>query len=119
MKHIIITILSLFIVIPVATLAADLDGYRFKQISAYDQKAVVKSPQGELTLVGVGDSVGASATIVEIVADRVVLERPGEFGAEKLIVRLENGQQKIDRVQTMPVSKKRQPEMTSSSSGSN
>ncbi len=75
MKHIIITILSLFFVIPVATLAADLDGYSFKRISATDLKAW-SSPAGELTLVGGGDSVGAAATNIEIVDDRVVLERP-------------------------------------------
>jgi len=63
MKHIIITILSLFLVIPAVTLAADLDGYCFKKISAYDQKVVVKSLQGELTLAGVGGNVGAVATI--------------------------------------------------------
>ena len=109
MKHIIITILSLFLVIPAATLAADLDGYSFKKISAYDQKAVVKSPQGELTLVGVGDSVGASATIIEIVDDRVVLERPGQYAPEKLIVRIENGQQKIDVIKREPLKKTRMP----------
>jgi hypothetical protein len=106
MKNIIITILSLFLVIPAATLAAGLDGYIFKKISAYDQKAVVKSPQGVLTLVGVGDSVGASATIIEIVDDRVVLERPGKHGKETLLVRLVNGQQKITSMQKTPIKRK-------------
>ena len=108
MKHIIITILLLFLVIPAATLAADLDGYSFKQISAYDQKAVVESPQGELTLVGVGDSVGASAIIIEIIDDRVVLERPGQYAPEKLIVRIENGQQQIDLLKREPLTRMRQ-----------
>ncbi len=99
MKHIIITILSLFLVIPAATLAADLDGYSFTKISAYDQKAVVKSPQGELILVGVGDSVGASATIVEISDDRVVLEEKASPEPAILIIRLEGGEQNIQKVQ--------------------
>lgn len=109
MKHIIITILSLSLVIPAVTMAANLDGYNFAKISAYDQKAVVKSPQGELTLVGVGDSVGAAATIIEIVADRVVLERPGQYAPEKLIVRIENGRQKIDVIGREPLTKVRMP----------
>jgi type II secretory pathway component PulC len=108
MKHTIIAILSLFFVIPAVTLAADLDGYSFKKISATDQKAVVKSPQGELTLVGVGDSIGATATIIEIVDDRVVLERPGKYAMEKLIVRVENGRQKIDVMKREPLSRTRQ-----------
>lgn len=102
MKHI-ITLLSLILIIPVTTLATDLDGYSFKKISAYDQKAVVKTPQGELALIGVGDKVGTFATIIEITDDRVVLERPGEYAPEKLIVRVENGQQKIDVMKREPL----------------
>lgn len=93
----------LLIVIPAAALAADLDGFVFKKISAYDQKAVVKSPQGELVLVTIGDKVGKTATIVEILEDGVVLEQPGKYAPEKLIVRIENGRQKIDVMKREPV----------------
>ncbi len=70
---------------------------------------MVKSPQGELTLVGVGDNIGVSATIIEIVDDRVVLERPGKFAPEKLIVQIRNGQQKIDVIKREPLKKARIP----------
>lgn len=104
MKYIsVMASLVLLFVISTVVCAVDLDDYTFKKISVYDQKAVVKTPQGELTLVGVGDKVGTSATIIEIIDDRVVLERPGQYAPEKLIVRIENGQQKIDVLKREPL----------------
>jgi hypothetical protein len=91
----IITVLILLMVIPVATLAADLDGYSFKKFSAEDQKAVVKTPQGELALVGVGDRVGSSATITQIFADYVELKQVTPQGPETLMVYVVDGKQKI------------------------
>ena len=104
MKYInIISVLLITLAIPLTTLAADLDGYSFRKISSYDQKAVIKSPKGELSLVGVGDKVGKEATIIEIVDDRAVLERSGKYAPEKLIVRVENGRQKIDVIKREPL----------------
>jgi hypothetical protein len=57
------------------SLAAQLEGFRFIKLSAVDQKAVVKTPEGKLLLVGVGDDVG-DAKIARIAENAVVLERP-------------------------------------------
>ena len=78
--------------------AETFDKIKFLKISAQDQKAVLKDSDGKLKMIGVGDAVGGDSKVVEIAKDRVVLEKKTEAGIEKIIVRLENGQQKIERV---------------------
>lgn len=79
--------------------AAELGGNKFLKISAYDQKAVIKTASGEMKTVGVGDQIEPNRTIVEIAENQVVIAVAGGDGQEKLIVSLdENGNQKIDRM---------------------
>lgn len=82
--------------------AEDLGGYAFLRISGEDARAVVKAPTGEKRLVAAGEVLGA-AKIVEIAADRVVLEQPDKLGATVLIVTVKNGRQQVSRIQQMPV----------------
>ncbi len=80
------------------SLAAGLEKYQFLKISPPEQKAVVKTPEGALQLLGVGDVIAGDARIVEIVDGRVVLEQPGEDGNETVIVRLDGKNQRIERI---------------------
>lgn len=92
------------------SLAAGLEKFHFIKFSSPEQKAVIKIPDGGLVMVGVGDVVGEDARIIEITEGQVILERPGEFGTETLIIRLdEEGRQKVDRMQVVPLSKSRLP----------
>lgn len=68
-------LLILVLLLPALACATDLDGYVFKKISVEDKKAVVKTPQGELALVGEGDKVGESAVIKQIFDSYVELTR--------------------------------------------
>ncbi len=77
--------------------ASELERYQFLKTSPQEQKAVVKTPDGRLQLIGVGDSID-SAKVVEIVEGRVVLEEAGVMGAETLIVRLDGKRQRIERL---------------------
>jgi hypothetical protein len=81
----------LLLVLPAIVCAADLDGYVFKKFSSEDQKAVLKTPQGDLSLVGVGDRVGLSATITQIFADYVELKQVTPQGPETLMVYVVDG----------------------------
>ena len=68
------------------------------KISAKDERAVMKTPDNNLKLLKVGDPLGDRLTIIEIAAGRVVLEEAKEQGTETIIIRLENGEQRIERM---------------------
>jgi hypothetical protein len=87
----------LLLVIPAVALATDLGGFTFKQISGYDQKAVVKTPEGQLKMIGVGDAIG-KAKVLDIAEERVVLEHLGPNGPETIIVRMINGKSRVERL---------------------
>lgn len=99
MKMLLISLLSALICLSPA-LAADLDGHTFLRTSGPEARAVVKTPDGEIRLVKVGDVVGTSK-VVEIARDRVVLEQGDEQAAAVLIVTLRDGRQEVGRVQPL------------------
>jgi hypothetical protein len=85
------------------SLAGEFEKFQLLKVATAEQKAVVKTPNGKLLLVGVGEMVG-EATITGIDDGEVRLERPGEFGIETLIVRLDaDGKQHIDRMEVRPL----------------
>lgn len=84
---------------------AEFNGHRFLGISANDQAAVIKQADGSLRLVRVGDRVGEEALLVGFDGEHVVLETAGEWGPVTLFVVLENGQQKVTRVERRPLVK--------------
>jgi hypothetical protein len=97
------TVFGLLLLLATHGLAAELEKFKLLKIDATEQKAVFKTSEGKLELVGGGDRIG-DAKIVAIEQNAVVLERPGEFGTETVIVRLlENGGQKIDRMEKQPL----------------
>ncbi len=61
-------------------------------------KAVVKSPAGELKMVGVGDNVGEKAVITRVANDHVELTLDTAYGPETLLVYIVDGGQKIHRI---------------------
>ncbi|OGR33495.1 MAG: hypothetical protein A2091_10105 [Desulfuromonadales bacterium GWD2_61_12] len=93
-----LTVAFVFLLSAGYSLAAELEAFQFLKISPQEQKAVVKLPEGELQMVGIGAVIAGDARIVEIVEGRVVLEQPGEAGDETVIVRLDGKQQRIERI---------------------
>jgi hypothetical protein len=79
-------------------LAVGLEKHQFLKIAPEEQKAVMKTPEGALQLVGIGDVIAGDARIVEIAEGRVVLEQPGEDGNETVIVRFDGKSQRIERL---------------------
>lgn len=79
------------------SLAAELEKYQFLKVAPQEQKAVMKTPDGQLQLVGVGETI-AGAKVVEIAEGRVVLEEQGAQGSETVIFRLDGKHQRIERL---------------------
>jgi hypothetical protein len=46
----------------------------------------------------VGDSIGKSGKVIEIVEGRIVIEERTEKGPETVIIRFESGKQRIERI---------------------
>jgi len=79
-------------------LAGGLTNVQFIKIAPQDQKAIMKTPDGKLLVIKPGDAIGESAKVIEIAQGRIVLEDKTDKGVETVIVRLENGKQRIERV---------------------
>jgi hypothetical protein len=85
--------------------AAALDGIQIVKIAPKDGRAVMKGGDGKLSMIKAGDSIGDGLTVKEITAGRIVLENRTDKGMETVIVRLENGQQRIERLRREPGSR--------------
>jgi hypothetical protein len=87
------------------------------KIDGKDERAVIKALDGKMQVVKPGDvlRVAGSASkkdrkslrVVEIAEGRIVLEEKQGRNIEKIIVRLESGRQRLERVKKAP--EKRQP----------
>jgi hypothetical protein len=96
-KNALLALIGASLLLPSPGLAAELEKYRFLKVAPQEQKAVVKTPDGKLQLVGVGEAI-AGAKVVEIAEGRVVLEEQGEQGSETVIFRLDGRHQRIERL---------------------
>lgn len=94
-----ITVVSLFATI---VFAATLDKIQFIKIAPQDAKAVIKADDGKLKVIKPGDVIGDAVTVKEIVSGRIVLEEKTDQGTETVIVRMENGRSRIERLRKQP-----------------
>lgn len=102
-KHILLMILvaAMFLLVSV-TYADFYDSIHLLKISPQDERAVVKMEDGSTRIIKLGDVIGKNGKIIEITAGRVVIEEQTERGIETVIIRLEDGRQKIERISRMP-----------------
>lgn len=84
---------------PVKPISADT--IQVLKIAAQDQRAVIKTPDGKMRIIKVGDPIGDHGKVIEIAAERVVIEEKNNIDTEKVIVRLIGGKQKVERVKKM------------------
>jgi hypothetical protein len=92
-------------------IAEPLEKIMFVKLSPPEQKAVIKTPDGKLQMVGIGDMAGDDNRIAEISKDRIVLEKMSQTGAETIIVTIHNGKQKILKISK--AKEKKQPLVSS------
>jgi len=78
--------------------AGGVDDLQILKISAQDERAVIKTDDGKMQIIKPGDSLGTSGKVVEIAAGRVVIEEKKGNVTEKVIIRLVDGKQKVERV---------------------
>jgi hypothetical protein len=76
-----------------------VDDINILKISAQDQRAIIKKPDGKMLIIRPGDSLGTGVTVAEIAADRVVIEEKKGNGDEIVIIRLVDGKQKIEQIE--------------------
>lgn len=103
-EHILLLTAALLF-ITATTFAAPLDKVQFIKIAPKDEKAVIKTADGKLRVIKPGDVIGETVTVKEIAAGRIVLEEKTDRGPETVIVRLENGTQRIERLSRTPESR--------------
>lgn len=82
--------------------AAPLDKIQFIRISAQNSKAVIRTADGKMQVVKSGDAIAENTTVKEIIPGRIILEEKTERGVETIIVRIDNGKTRIERLRKQP-----------------
>lgn len=78
--------------------ASDIADLKIVRISPRDRAAVVKSSENTLSVIREGSWIEGLGTVVDIGEKRVVIAGPGGGGGETLIIRLEGGMQRTERI---------------------
>lgn len=78
--------------------ASSVDSIQLLKISVQDERAVIKTSDGKVQIIKVGDVIDDNGKVVEITAGRVVLEKKGGNETETVIIRLEDGKQRVERI---------------------
>jgi hypothetical protein len=103
MKSIALTFICLlFASAPV--LATNLNT-KILKISAAEQAVVIKTTDGTLKLLKLGDTIDDDKQIIAFEGDHVVLEGPGEWGPVRYIVDVSAGQMNISSMARRPLEK--------------
>ena len=74
------------------------DTFRVLKISVQDARAVIRTPEGKTMVIKPGDDLGSAGKVIEIAADRVVLEEKNGAETETVIIRLKDGKQSVERL---------------------
>ncbi len=78
--------------------AQSIEDIKVIKISPQDERAIVRTPDEKMRIIKVGDVVGMNAKVIEITTGRIVLEERTEFGKETVIIRVEDGGQRVERI---------------------
>jgi hypothetical protein len=98
------TVLALMILILLVTSARGqtqqitVESIHILRIIEQDEKAMIKLPDGRMHVLKVGDLVGKNGKVTEIVEGRIVIEEKTDKGPETVVIRFENGKQRIERI---------------------
>jgi hypothetical protein len=82
--------------------AAPLDKIHFIKISPQESKAVIRTADGKMQVIKSGDTVVENITVKEIIPGRLILEEKTDRGMETIIVRMDNGKTRIERLRKQP-----------------
>ena len=63
---------------------------------------MIKAPGHDLILLKVGDRIGENGRVSEITNGRIVIEEETDQARDKIIIRIEDGEQRIERLSRTP-----------------
>jgi len=75
-----------------------VDTIQVLRIAAQDARAVIKTPDNMTRIIKPGDLLSKDLKVTEISEGRVVMSEGKGGASETVIIRLENGKQKIERI---------------------
>ncbi len=75
-----------------------VDALQILKISPQDERAVIKTPDGKMQIIKVGDPIGDHGKVSGISRDRMVVEEKKDRNIERIVIRLENGKQRVERI---------------------
>jgi hypothetical protein len=75
-----------------------VESIRILRIIGQEETAMIKLPDGRMQILKVGDALGKNGKVIEIVEGRLVIEEKTDKGIETVIIRFEDGKQKIERI---------------------
>lgn len=96
------SILGLILMLISNAFAESIDHMKLLKISPQDERAVVKTEDGGMKIIKPGDAIGKNGRVIEITANRVVIEEQTENGRETVIMRLVHGNQTVERISRVP-----------------
>ena len=72
--------------------------WKVVRVSGKDRAAVIRTPEGGLALIAEGGRIPGVGRVVEISAERIVVEGDGNRAGETLLIRMEGGRPETVRV---------------------
>ena len=63
---------------------------------------MIRVPGHDLTLLKVGDQIGENGRVIEITDGRIVIEEEIDRTRDQIIIRVEDGEQRIERLSRSP-----------------
>ena len=78
--------------------ASDVDSIQLLRISSQDERATIKSLDGKMRIIKVGDLLGEKSKVTEITEGRIVIEEITDKGIETVVIRVVNGKQRVERI---------------------
>jgi len=78
--------------------AISIEDIKVLKISPQDQKAIIKISSGDMVIIKAGDDIAGNIKVIDISEGRIVVEEMTERGAEKVIIKINDGEQKIMRI---------------------
>lgn len=98
----ILVIVICLILITLNAFAESPDEIKVLKISPQNEEAIVQTPHGKTQAIKVGDLIEDYGKVTEIEEGRLVIEKKSRGNIETIIIRVENGEQRIERISKMP-----------------
>ena len=82
--------------------AQPIDSVRIVKLSPNDNTAVIKFDTAEMKIIRLGDIIFDAFKLTELSETRAVFDNIGSKIGERIIIRMENGEQKMERLTLLP-----------------